>query len=60
MGKYLIYAVILLILAFGLNFFGVVDIPWLDVPFSLESKEEGGKKIKRAADEALGESQERR
>ncbi len=56
MGKYIIYGVILLITAFALNFFNIVNIPWLDVPFSLEEKEKGGKKIQEAADEALGET----
>ena len=56
MGKYIIYAVILLITAFALNFFNIVNIPWLDVPFSLEEKEKGEKKIQEAADEALGET----
>jgi len=55
MGKYVIGAVVALIIAFGLNFFGVVDIPWLDVPFSLEAKKEGADKITREADKALGE-----
>lgn len=53
MGKYVLYAVIALIIAFSLNFFGVVDIPWLDVPFSLEAKKEGADKTKNAADEAF-------
>ncbi len=55
MGKYVLYAVIALGVAFALNFFQVVNIPWLDVPFSMEAKEKGGQKIKQAADEALGE-----
>lgn len=32
MGKYVLYAVIALIIAFFANFFGVVDIPFLDLP----------------------------
>ena len=55
MGKYVLLAVIGLGIAFALNFFNVVDIPWLDVPFSMDAKQEGGEKIKKAADEALGE-----
>ncbi len=55
MGKYVLYAVIALIIAFSLNFFKVVEIPWLDVPFSMEAKKEGSKKIDSAAKEALGE-----
>lgn len=51
MGKYTLYAVIALIIAFGLNFFGVVEIPWLDVPFSLEAKKEGAQKMEDAVNE---------
>ncbi|MDM8549250.1 hypothetical protein QUF72_04195 [Desulfobacterales bacterium HSG2] len=51
MGKYVLYAVIALIIAFGLNFFNVVEIPWLDVPFSLEAKKEGGQKVEDALQE---------
>jgi len=57
MGKYVLYAVIALIIAFGLNFFKIVDIPWLDVPFSMEAKQEGADKVKAEADKALGEQQ---
>jgi len=32
MGKYFLYAVIALIIAFTANFFEIVDIPWLDLP----------------------------
>lgn len=32
MGKYVLYAVIALIIAFFANFFGIVDIPFLDLP----------------------------
>ena len=55
MGKYVIGAVVALIVAFGLNFFHIVDIPWLDVPFSMDAKREGAEKITREADKALGE-----
>lgn len=44
MGKYILYAVIALVIAFGLNFFGVIHVSWLDPPFSMEQKAEGGKK----------------
>jgi hypothetical protein len=58
MGKYVLYAVIALIIAFTLNFFKIVDIPWLDVPFSMEAKQEGADKIKTEADKALGEQEQ--
>lgn len=32
MGKYILYAVIALIIAFTANFFGIVHISWLDLP----------------------------
>ncbi len=54
MGKYVLYLVIALMLAFGLNFFGIVDIPFLDVPFSLEAQKEGSEKVDDAAQKALG------
>lgn len=56
MGKYVLIAVIALILAFGLNFFGVIDVDWLDPPFSVESKKEGAQKVEKAAEEALGDN----
>ncbi len=52
MGKYLLYALIALVIAFGLNFFNVVEIPWLDVPFSMEAKQEGAQKVDNALQEA--------
>lgn len=36
MGKFFLYGVIILIIAFTANFFGVVSIPWLDVPFATD------------------------
>ncbi len=55
MGKYVLYAVIVLVIAFGLNFFGIIHVSWLDTPFSMEQKAEGGKKIHDAAQEAAGD-----
>ncbi len=54
MGKYILYIVIALIIAFAANFFGFVSIPWLDVPFATESSyyRGGAEKIEKAADEA--------
>jgi hypothetical protein len=40
MGKYIIYAVIIFIALFILNFFKFVDIPFLDVPDLTENKQE--------------------
>jgi hypothetical protein len=53
MGKYILYIVIALIVAFTANFFGIVSIPWLDVPFATDSGRSGAEKIDKAADEAL-------
>lgn len=39
MGKYIIYAVILVIVAFFLEFFQVVDIPYLEIPDYMSGKE---------------------
>ncbi|MDM8524042.1 hypothetical protein QUF80_11800 [Desulfococcaceae bacterium HSG8] len=55
MGKYVLIAIIALMLAFGLNYFGVIDVDWLDPPFSLEAKKDGAKKLQDQAKEALGE-----
>ncbi len=55
MGKYILYIVIALIIAFAANFFGFVRIPWLDVPFATESSyyRGGAEKHQKAADDAL-------
>ncbi len=54
MGKYVLYIVIALIIAFAANFFGIVSIPWLDVPFQtdqsyytkgMDSHNEAAKKV---------------
>ena len=55
MGKYVLYAVIAIIIAFSLNYFGVVEIPWLDPPISVEDAGEGNKQKHKAAKEALGD-----
>lgn len=54
MGKYFVYIFIALAIAFTANFFGVVRIPWLDVPFATDSGyyRGGAEKIEKAADEA--------
>jgi hypothetical protein len=40
MGKYIIYAVMIFIVLFILNFFKFIDIPFLDVPDFTEDKQE--------------------
>jgi hypothetical protein len=40
MGKYIIYAVIIFIALFILNFFKFIDIPFLDVPDITADKQE--------------------
>ncbi len=57
MGKFILYGVILIIIAFGANFFGFVSIPWLDVPFASEKSyyTKGTERHNEAAKEALGE-----
>ncbi len=50
MGKYIAYFIAVVILVFALDFFKVVDIPYVEVPFSFESKTEGNRKVTEAAD----------
>ena len=38
MGKYLIYGVIVLAALFVLNWFQILDIPWMDIPDFKETK----------------------
>ncbi len=54
MKNVIITAVVLLIVAFFANFFGVVSIPWLDLPFGLD-KQYGGSAHEAAqqADQAV-------
>lgn len=53
MGKYVLYIVIALIIAFTANFFGVVRIPWLDLPFQSDGYRSGTERIQKSADDAL-------
>jgi len=55
MGKYILYIVIALIVAFTANFFGIIHVPWLDAPIPKNSSyyRGGSEKIDKAADEAL-------
>lgn len=57
MGKFMLYGVIVFIIAFAANFFGFVSIPWLDVPFATEKSyyTRGTERRNEAAREALGE-----
>ncbi|MFP4347398.1 MAG: hypothetical protein ACOC23_03870 [Thermodesulfobacteriota bacterium] len=57
MGKFMLYGVIILIIAFAANFFGFVSIPWLDVPFATEKSyyTHGTDRKNEAAKEILGE-----
>lgn len=32
MGKYVAYVILILILLFAIEFFGIVDIPYFDIP----------------------------
>ena len=40
MGKYIIYGAVIFIALFILNWFEIIDIPFLDVPDFTESKHE--------------------
>ncbi len=56
--KYVWYLIILLALAFGLDYFGVVYIPWFhpDKPeISIESPAKGNDRIREAIEKNLGE-----
>ncbi len=48
MGKYFLYGIIILVVLFGLNFFNVVRIPFLDVPDFLSGKEQTVTKTKES------------
>ena len=40
MGKFFICGVVILVALFILNWFQIVDIPWMDIPDFTESKQE--------------------
>ena len=40
MGKYFIYGVIILVALFILNWFEIVNIPWMDIPDFTGTKQE--------------------
>ena len=44
MGKYIFYLVVIVIIAFAANFFGIISIPWLNPPIETqESYYTGGR-----------------
>lgn len=40
MGKYFIYGVVILVALFILNWFEIVNIPWMDIPDFTGTKQE--------------------
>lgn len=40
MGKYIGYVILILIVLFAVEFFGIVDIPYFDIPNYLSGKED--------------------
>ncbi len=40
MGKYIVYGLIIFIVVFALNFFNVINVPFLDMPDFMTTKEE--------------------
>ena len=40
MGKYIGYVILILIVLFAVEFFGIVDIPYLDIPNYFSGKED--------------------
>ncbi len=59
MGKYVLYITIALIIAFFANFFGFVEIPWLDPPIPTEKSHytKGSDRMKDAAEDVLKDQQ---
>ncbi|MEJ2096866.1 MAG: hypothetical protein P8Y38_06945 [Deltaproteobacteria bacterium] len=51
MGKYIAYAIIILLVLFALEWFEIVDIPFLEIPDYLSSKEELINKTDNALDQ---------
>lgn len=51
MGKYIAYAVIILLVLFALEWFEIVDIPFLEIPDYLSGKEELINKTDNALDQ---------
>ena len=49
MGKYFIYDVIILVALFIFNWFGIVNIPWMDIPDFTGTKQEMKSKSHDAA-----------
>lgn len=59
MGKFILYLVIAVIIAFAANFFGIISIPWMDPPIKTEkSYYTGGRdRIKDSVNEMEKNSQ---
>jgi hypothetical protein len=51
MGKYIFYIVMVAIIAFALEFFQVVDIPYLEIPDYMSGKAEMTQKTERMVDD---------
>jgi hypothetical protein len=51
MGKYIAYAIIILLVLFALEWFEIVDIPFLEIPDYLSGKEELINKTDNALDQ---------
>jgi hypothetical protein len=51
MGKYLAYLIVIMIILFGLEWFEVVDIPFLEIPDYLSGKEQALDKTEKALEQ---------
>ena len=51
MGKYVAYFIIIVIVLFILEWFGIVDIPLIDIPGYLSGKEEAIDKTEKALEQ---------
>ena len=52
MGKYIAYLIVAFVILFALNFFNVIDIPFLDVPDFKATKEDGISRRHEAVEDA--------
>jgi len=51
MGKYIGYVILILIVLFAVEFFGIVDIPYFDIPDYLSGKEAAVSKTEGALEQ---------
>jgi hypothetical protein len=51
MGKYLTYAIVIVVVLFALEWFELVDIPFLEIPDYLAGKEEAVDKTEQALEQ---------